>query len=119
MESRDRSDIVLHCFDPLGREIVGRRGRWEAHIHVRHPEIDGHFDAVRGTLERPEIIAIDAVHPERRTYYQRGALPSPYDPLYLKVCVGFYQRGPLGIVGTIITAYPTTRVGNGETREWP
>ena len=119
MEPPDPVDIVLHCFDPQGREIVDQLGRWENHIETRHPDVDEHFESVQAALERPEIIMIDAVHAERRNYYRRGALPPPYHPFYLKVCVGFYPSGLPGILAEVITAHQATNIGSGETQEWP
>ncbi|MDQ3778946.1 MAG: hypothetical protein M3354_00145 [Chloroflexota bacterium] len=114
-------DIILHCFDPLGREVVARLGQWQDHIAVRHPEVGDHVGSVRQAIENPDRITFDAINPSRENFYCHGALPAPYDRLYLKVCVAFGPGNILGTyqVGTVITTYLTKRIGRGETQRWP
>ena len=112
-------DIVLHGFDPLGREIVARAGRWGGHIEHRHPEVDQHFDAVRRTLTDPYRVMRDAVYADRSNYYRAAALPKPYDRLYLKVCVWFRPSGLTGSLGEVVTADPRGKIGHGEVQLWP
>ncbi len=50
--------------------------------------------------------------------YRFGALPPPYDRLYLKVVVSFRRIGSASI-GDVITAYPTGTMARGEVRQWP
>jgi hypothetical protein len=85
---------------------------------VRHPEIASHPDAVKWTIEAPDIIVSDFDNPDGLNYYRFGALPAPYDRLYLKVVVSFRQTGPT-IVGDLVTAYPTGRLARGEVQQWP
>lgn len=121
MDPNHPEDIVLHCFDPVGREVIARLGRWEDHIERRHPEIDEHFDAVQQTIESPELITIDPIDARRENFYRRGALPAPYDRIYLKVCVAYGPGNVLGTfqVGEVITAYPTRKIGRGEAQREP
>ncbi len=121
MDLYDPDEIILHCFDPLGREVVARRGQWEGHIESRHPEIDKHFDSVRRVIESPELITIDAINSNRENFYCRGTLPAPYDRLLLKICVAYGPGNFLGTyqIGEMITAYPTKRIGRGEASRWP
>lgn len=113
------SDVVPSCLDPLGRRIVARRDRWEDHLWVRHPEVARHVEAVRLAIEDPDSIRSDADNPDGLNYYRPATLPPPYHRLYLKVCVTFDQQGPNERLGTVITAYPTKRLGRGEVPRWP
>ena len=121
MEPSHPPDIVLHCFDPFGREVTARRGQWESHIENGHPEVDEHFGVLEATIRHPERINADATYPNRENFYRRGVLPPPYDRLHLKVCVGFGPGNLLGTftVGPVIMAYPTKGFGRGETQRWP
>ncbi|MBA3642877.1 MAG: hypothetical protein H0W59_02270 [Chloroflexia bacterium] len=121
MERDHPNAVVLHCFDPLGREVVARLGQWKGHIEGRHPEVDEHFDSVQRAIERPEQITIDAINSNRENYYCRGALPAPYDRLFLKICVAYRPGNSLETyqTGEVITAYPTKRIGRGEAPRWP
>ncbi len=113
--------VVVSAVDRWGRDMVAYLGRWESHVEQRHPELDEHFDAVDLALRDPEVITLDAVHPNRENFYRRGALPPPYDRLYLKVCMAMGGRSPRGLptTGEVVTAYPTPRVGRGEAQKWP
>ncbi len=121
MEPRLPSDIVLSCFDPFGRNVVATLGHWENHIEDGHPEVDEHFAAAQLTVEAPEIVTADAKHQNRENYYRRGVLPSPYDRLYLKVCVAYGPGSVLGtfLIGQVVTAYPARAVGRGGAQRWP
>jgi hypothetical protein len=100
------------------RSVVAKRERWIGHVKVRHPEISDHLDAVRQGIEAPERIFADAGNPDGVNYYRFGVLPSPYHRLYLKVCVTFDVDAD-GLMGTLVTAYPTKRFGRGEVQLWP
>jgi hypothetical protein len=70
------------------------------------------------TIEAPDIIVSDFDNPDGLNYYRFGALPAPYDRLYLKVVVSF-RHVDLSMVGDVITAYPTGRIARGEVQQWP
>ncbi len=114
----DPSDTVVSCVDPLGRPIAARRRRWEEHVRTRHPEIAPHAEAVRATLTAPDFIVSDFDNPDGLNYYRFGALPAPYDRLYLKVVVTFRQAKST-VFGDVITAYPTGKIARGEVQQWP
>jgi len=61
----------------------------------------------------------DKTHRNRLNYYRHGALPPPYQRLFLKVCVDFFPNGLTGILGEVITAYPTRRIDPKEAQQWP
>jgi len=104
--------------DPYGQPIAARKRRWEEHIRARHPEIASHVDAVRTTLETPDVIVSDFDNPDGLNYYRFGILPPPFDQLYLKVVVNFYRIDST-VIGDVITAYPTGNIARGEVQQWP
>ena len=118
MQEDQPSDTVFSCADPLAQPIVARRQRWEEHVRTRHPEVADHVEAVRVTLEIPDYIVSDVDNPDGLNYYRFGVLPPPYHRLYLKVVVTF-QHFESGVVGDLITAYPTGRIARGEVQRWP
>ncbi len=121
MEPHYPWQVILHCFDPLGREVIARLGQWRDHIEDGHPEMNEHFASVQQTIERPEQINIDANYSNRKNFYRHGVLPAPYDRVYLKVCVAYGPGNALGtfLRGEVITAYPTRRIGRREVQQWP
>ena len=109
-------NFIVQCDDPLGRSIRLMRPQWEGHIIApgRHTELVSEERAVEQVLLHPEHITHDATYPHRENYYRRGDLRPPRDRLYLKVCVEFWGTGASEIVGEVVTAYPTGRLGKGE-----
>ena len=118
-DPHDAQLIVFHALDYVHRQILARFGRWVLHIEARHPEVDQHFDAVERVFADPYQVTQDATYRNRLNYYRPNALPAPYDRLYLKVCVAFSGHGLTGMIGEVVTAYPTTRIGRGEVQQWP
>lgn len=53
LPSRHPNDVVFSCFDPAGRPVIARRGRWEEHVEGEHPEVGGHDTAVAQTIRAP------------------------------------------------------------------
>ena len=96
---------------------------WTAHILPDRDPLLGNEASVRLTLTAPDAVMHDAEQATRESFYRLGALPAPYDHLYLKVCVEFVEfddadaRALPG--GRVVTAYPTRRFKPGERRKWP
>ncbi|MGH2613968.1 MAG: hypothetical protein ACRDJC_01915 [Thermomicrobiales bacterium] len=112
MEVDPPSVTVFSCVDSLDRPIAARQRRWEEHIRARHPEVAPRVAAVRATLEAPDFSVSDFDNPDGLNYDRFGALPSPYDRLYLKVVVIFHRTG-FNVMGDVITAYPTGTIARG------
>ncbi len=117
-DPHDANEIIFHAFDYAKREVFAYFGRWVLHIEARHPEVDEHFDAVKRALTDLYRVTLDATYRNRLNYYRPDALPAPYSRLYLKVCVAFSRSGLTGMIGEVVTAYPTTRIGRGELQQW-
>jgi hypothetical protein len=116
----DGRQILVSCFDPEGRAVLAVRGRWERHVRVEHPEVAEHDDAVRQTIERPDLIHSDKQWASREHFYRRGVLPGRRGGLFLKVCVEFGAPHYLGweSIGLVVTAYPLARPKRGEVVKW-
>ena len=110
--------LVFSCRDPLDRRVEARTHRWEDHLRARHPEVAYVPDAVRRTIEAPDISVSDFDNPNGLNYYRFGALSAPYERLFLKVVVSYREVGST-FVGDVITAYPTGRIARGEVQQWP
>lgn len=90
------------------------------HILPNHAELGGNEDAVAITLRSLDVIARDAERDSRESYYRVGALGGHYAGLFLKVSVQFVTPDENGAIqGTVITAYPTRRIKQGEDMLWP
>jgi len=107
---------ILQCSDPSGRTVVLDESRWNDHILIQHPELDGYLQAIESTLTGPHVITLDARWEQGENYYRASALPAPYTRLYLKVCVHF-DRDSFR-TGRVITAYLTDRIKSSEVRKW-
>ncbi len=102
MDPGDPAATVVDCLDQWGRPVIGRRRRWEGHVVPWHAELDEHFDAVRATVEDPEMVRFDATYPAARTSTDSARYPVT-----------------TGASGTLITAYPTGIIGRREAQTWP
>jgi hypothetical protein len=107
---------MLRCTDPWGRTLVLEVARWDQHILVQHPELNGHVRHLGETLTSPHIVTFDARWQHGENFYRASALPAPYTRLYLKVCVRFDLDDPTS--GHVITAYLTDRIKSSEERKW-
>ncbi|MDP9365926.1 MAG: hypothetical protein M3Q10_17190 [Chloroflexota bacterium] len=119
MASTERADELLRCVDPWGREIVLTAATWTLHVLPDRAPLVGNEEGVRLTLTAPQVVMRDATRDDRAVYYRRGALPAPYDHLYLKVVVDFPTAGTASTDGRVATAFPTRRFRPGEQQTWP
>ena len=92
--------------DPHGRKVELTTDCYTDHILVEHPDM-ADVDEIEQTIRMPDIIAEDAIDPERLVYYRT------------------YQRQPqrwlIKVVveqGEVITAYRASRLKQGETILW-
>lgn len=105
---------LLRCQDRWGRWIILDADQWIGHVLVRHNQLTDQENAVRATVESPEIVTRDLSDPRREQYYRPSILLPPLDRTYLKVCVDFSMS-----IGFIVTAFPVKRVHPKELVRWP
>lgn len=90
---------------PQGNPVFLNNKRW-GHTITNHPEMNGHEQAIRRTVESSEVICQSSTWPERDVHFLKGA-HEDYPWLYVKVIVDHSQGGK------IITACPTDDIGQG------
>ncbi len=113
-------EYVLESVDPRGRIVTLTVRQWTVHILPEHDEMVGREAEINAALEHPDLIASDVDHVSRDSYYRRGPFGGRHPGVLLKVCVQWASLDDDGIVrGTVITAYPTRRVKQGERVVWP
>ena len=66
---------------------------WHHHILPDRASLLGNEASVRLTLTAPHLVVHDATYATRENFDRRGALPPPFDHLYLKVCVEIGSPG--------------------------
>lgn len=104
---------MFECEDVRGRIVSASDEWWTEHILKRRPWMDGWEELVEITLIHPEIIHSDKQHKTRECYYRTGV---PLDEaLMLKVVVEFDKNN----AGTLVTAFPTSRIPRQEVKIWP
>lgn len=91
--------------DPLDREIVLKTKTWNNHIVPGHPEVAGHLDLIKKTVEDPKYILKDRRRDTRENYLDLCSLPHTQNLQVIKVVVDFSAG-----IGSIVTAYPTERI---------
>jgi hypothetical protein len=110
---------VLRCIDKQGREVVLTEECWHSHILPYHPILRAAERSIELALIDPHRLMRDAERTNRECFYRHQALAT-FPHLYLKVVVGYRLVGPSGIlIGSVVTAFPTTRFKAGEQQLWP
>jgi hypothetical protein len=110
--------VIATWIDPLGRTVVLYEDTWYDHICVEHPNLRDQIHLVQATIEHPEGIYFDAAYVERESYYRPMWLAKRRT--LLKVSVEFEAPDEYDqLVGTVVTAYPTASVKQGESHRWP
>lgn len=89
--------MMFTTTDPFGRNITLRRREWEGHIAVSHPQMT--VNAIKVSIECPNVIRASTRHPDRDIYFGLGA-HKKYPSLYVQVVVSFQ-----GDQGRVITAH--------------
>jgi hypothetical protein len=102
------SDMSVYLFtvsDPLGHEVRLTEGCYTFHILLEHPELSD-VNCIAEAVASPDLIAQDAVDPQRLVYYQTYQVQPQR---WIKVVVE---------QGEVITAYRVRRLKQGETIQW-
>jgi len=110
--------VIATWVDPLDRTVLLYEDTWYDHVCVEHPNLHDLIHLVQVTIEHPERINFDAAFAKRESYYRPVWLAKRRT--LMKVSVEFDAPDAYDqIVGTVVTAYPTVSVKQGETRRWP
>ena len=110
---------LLRCHDRWGREVRLTEACWHDHILPQRKVLRGLESRVAVVLADPYRVMSDATSAVRECFYRHGVIPG-YDRLLLKVVVEFRpMTRPEGIIGSVVTAYPTDRFKRGERQLWP
>ena len=99
---------MRHLFtvrDPLGQEVRLAENCYKFHILLAHPELSDR-DQIAEVIASPDLIAQDAVNPQRLVYY-RAYQAQPQR--WMKVVVE---------QGEIVTAYRVRQLKKGEILRW-
>ncbi|HEV2107235.1 MAG TPA: hypothetical protein VGR16_03145 [Thermomicrobiales bacterium] len=110
---------ILRLRDRWGREIVLTEEIWFDHVLPGHRELAAHLSAVERTIVDADQVNRDAGASNRENFYLMGALPDPYQHLYLKVCVQFQRSAADAIIGRVVTAFPARKIKASEVKRWP
>jgi len=97
---------VFTTTDPQGRPVELTTRSYTDHILVEHPDMSD-VDEIELAIRMPEVIAQDAIDPERTVYYRTYQCRP--------------QRWMLKVVieaGEVVTAYRVSRMKQGETVLW-
>ena len=110
---------VLRCSDPWGRQVAVDADLWSRKVQA-HPELAGQEDAIRQTIEHPELVNHDKAHQDRECFYRRAMLPPPAHRAYLKVVIRYSaERDSADYLGHFVSAHPSSRISPKEHRKWP
>lgn len=105
---------IWETVDRFGRSVSLSESRWDHIVAARSPHLLSP-DAIRGIIEFPAEITLDADYAHRECFYSDRTFG-----LGLKVVVQFRPVSPQGTwVGAVITAYPSKAIKRTETRRWP
>ncbi|MDQ3692522.1 MAG: hypothetical protein M3464_02690 [Chloroflexota bacterium] len=99
--------------------VILTKDCWQTHILPYHPILDDEEQSVELALIDPHRLMRDAEYTNRECFYRHRAL-SNFPHLYLKVVVHYRRVGTSGrLMGSVVTAFPTTRFKAGEQQLWP
>jgi hypothetical protein len=96
---------------------------WHDHILIEHPEMFGQEDAIAATLRDPDMRYRNPAYPDREIFYRRMNFKFRVGNAYveseefMKVVVA-YEPILDFMRGTIVTAFPTSKLREGEVLEW-
>ena len=96
--------LLIEATTPLGFSVEVTLERWNLITSVKHPVMNGREDSVRATLEQPDVIRRSRRDAEVLLFY-RQERPGRW------TCA-VVRRTAAG--GSLVTAYPTDAVKEGE-----
>lgn len=95
--------------DPLNRKIICTSDTWNNHIVKGHVIMQNNINAVKETIEKPEVIYKSNQSPVRNVYFSK--VPSSTFPkLYTKVVVEIDEASN---TGEVVSAWPQKSISGG------
>ena len=98
--------------DCFGTRVVGSHARWNGHVLDRHDELAEHRGQIIRALAEPLMVYQSIGRPNRRLFYTTPMPPASLPERYILVIVAYDQEDG-GEVGTLVTAYPTEVIKEG------
>lgn len=80
------SPYIFDTTDKLGNRVVLESEQYQEHIIKRHPEMQGNVDAMKETIEEPQLIIESKQNPSRWLYVGKSQL-STYPVISIKTVV--------------------------------
>jgi hypothetical protein len=98
----NQEDEIFRVTDKLGEVVVLTKQDWDR-ITAKRPDVSGHEDDVRETLESPTMVW-EGRYADTKVFHKKGLLED--DPLHKACLVAVAVRYPTdGSPGTIRTVY--------------
>lgn len=115
-------DFVWRAQDYEGVEVVLERSVWNGkilHPILGHPEVQGHLDEIRLTVQAPEAVYPSLRDARVRLFYRSGLTAGKYAGHWIVVVVKYVQERQ-GVKGYVSTAFISRELKrrSGE-RLWP
>ena len=105
--------MVIDTVDPRGFKITCDSGTWNKHIETGHTIMQGNKNAVKETIENPEVIYQSDQSPVRNVYFSK-VNSSPFPHLYTKVVV---EIDEINETGEVVSAWPQKYISGGIVQE--
>ena len=107
------------CHDRDGVRVECDEENWLVH-EARHPEISGHEDWVRQTIEYPLAIYQSDTHADRKVLYRPYTFNRRVGQAWLRVVVAYNTARSTGrMTGAFVSAFAVAGPKQGEVLLWP
>lgn len=98
---------VIETVDILGDKVICSDTTWTGHITSGHAIMSNNINAVKDTIEDPDVIYESNQHPARNVYFKQSSISS-YDA-YTKVVT---QKNE-GNICSVVSAWPQKQIKGG------
>ena len=96
---------LFRITDPRGIEITCNKLRWENHVISNKPIMKENVDAVKNTVETPDVIYGSEGHLSRDVYFKKDSGATFSDMFFTKVIVEVGEKK-----GEVVTAFPKEHI---------
>ena len=83
----------------------------------RHPELYGLEHLAVDAIRDPDRVYKSSSRSNRKLFYREAVQPLPFNERYILVVVA-YDNLPEGVVGVVVTTYPTNRISEEDILVW-